>query len=129
MPLGDRQAMRRGRAVDVREQRPALDADSPGLGIDRDAAHRRQIDHHAALAHPGARRVVAAAPDREQKTPVARDRHGNGDALRIDGAGNDGRPPVDVAVPHRPGLVEASIARGHNLTGHASPKLLDGCAS
>ena len=56
------QADRLRSIVELAEQRAAVAAGDPSVGIDRDTAHPRQVDEHAVVAGREARHAVAAAP-------------------------------------------------------------------
>src|SRR5436853_152884 len=68
---GGGQPVRLGGAIERAEQCTALDASSAGDRIDRDAAHRRQIDHEAAVRHGKAGDVVPAAAHTDLEIEVA----------------------------------------------------------
>ena len=69
------QPERLGLPVDVRPERAALHVRQASLGVDLHAAHRREVDQHAAVdrRQPGDR--VAAAAHRHDQAVVAREVH------------------------------------------------------
>ena len=60
------------RAIDVGERRAGLDARDARGRVDRDRAHRGEVEHEPAVDERAARDVVAAALHREQQARVAR---------------------------------------------------------
>jgi hypothetical protein len=90
------------RAIEGAQQRPALHPRAPALGIHPDAAHRRQVDHEAAVrdAQPEHAVPAAAHADLEVALTAVADRVGN--VMRVRAASDRRRPAVDHRVPHRP---------------------------
>jgi hypothetical protein len=86
--------------------------------IDPDGVHRAEVDHYAAIADRGARGGVPAAAHRHVE--VARAGEGGGrDRVWCRGAlGDDGRPAVDLRVPHPSPWLEAWIAGREHESVH-----------
>ncbi len=105
-------------AVEVAPSGAALDADGPGLRVDVDAPHVREVDHEPAVVDGVAGDVVPAALDREHEALLARevDRvHDVGGAAAL----HDQRgAPVDQGVPDRARLVVAGVARREHRPPH-----------
>ena len=96
---GSREAVDLGRGIEVGPDRAGLDADAAPLGIDHQAAHRREIDDDPALAQRRSRHVVPAAADRHRQPASRRGIEGDGGIVGVDAAGDQGRAAVDGAVP------------------------------
>ena len=88
--------------VQIRPDRAALRARRPGLGVDGDPAHLRQVDHQAALADGAPGHVVPASPHRDLQPVGGREPHGRGHVDRPQALGDHGRPPVDQPVVDAP---------------------------
>jgi hypothetical protein len=104
---------------------PALRARGGPLGIDRDALHLGEVDHHAAVSHGAAGDVVPAAPDRHLKLAAAGKRECCDDVLDAPGADDQRRLAVDEAVVHGAcRVVPRMIGREHR-TGNTAPELIE----
>ena len=96
---GSREAVDLGRGIEVGPDRARLDADLAPLGVDHEAAHRREIDDDPTLAQRRSRHVVAAAADRHRQPAAPRRARRDGGVVGVDAAGDQGRAAVDRAVP------------------------------
>ena len=92
-------------AVERAEQRPALHPRASALGIDADAAHRRQVDHQAAVRDAQPEHAVPSGAHADLEVPLAAVADRLGDVVRARAAHDRPRPAVDHRVPHRPCLV------------------------
>ena len=96
--------------VEVGQRRPRTDPGAHRLRIDAHRLHRRQVDHHAAVADGTSGDVVAAAAHRDRQAALV------GEADRLDDVGragaphDDARPPVDHRVPDGAGFLVAVLA-------------------
>ena len=91
--------------VDISPQGTALDERRALDRIDRDRAHRRQVDHDPAIAHRGAGHIVTPAANRDLEISVAGEAHRCGHIRGAAAPGDEPRPSVDGAVPHGSGVV------------------------
>ncbi len=91
--------------VDISPQGTALDEGRALDRIDRDGAHRRQVDHDPAVAHRGAGDVVTPAANGDLEIAVAGEAHRCGHIGGAAAAGNQPRSSVDGAVPYGSGVV------------------------
>jgi hypothetical protein len=105
-----RQTVRLGLVVDISPQGTALDEGRPLDRIDRDGAHRRQVDHDPAVAHRGAGDVVTPAANGDLEVAVAGEAHGCGHIGGAAAAGDHPRSSIDRAVPDGSGVVVVVVA-------------------
>ena len=89
-----------GLVIDVAPQGAALDAGRALDRIDRDRAHRREVDHDSVVADRGAGHVVAPASYGDLEVAVAGEAHRFGDVGGAAAAGDQSRAPIDGAVPY-----------------------------
>jgi hypothetical protein len=75
---GGGQAVGLGLVVDVTPQGATLDLGRAFGWVDRDGAHRGQVDDDPVVAHGGAGHVVTPAPYRDLEVTVAREAHRRG---------------------------------------------------
>src|SRR5262245_23743534 len=101
--------------IEVAPQRSTLRVSYPRLRIDANALHGRQIDDQAAVVGPVSRGAVASAANRNEQPEQAREVDRVLDVRDPCASRDEGRAAVDVAVPHAPRLVEAGVARDHEL--------------
>ena len=101
--------------IDVAPQGAALNESRALDGIDRDSAHRRQVDHDPAVAHCGAGDVVTAAANGDLEVVVAGEPHGCGHVGGAATAGDQSRAPVDGAVPDGAGIVVGIVVGGEHV--------------
>jgi len=104
-----------GLVVDVAPQGTSLDEGRALDRIDRDGAHRRQVDHHPVVAHRGAGHVVAPAADGDLEVTVAGEAHRRGHVGGTAAAGNQPGSSVDAAVPYGAGVVVVVVVGGDHL--------------
>ena len=99
------ETVRLRRMVDISPQGAALDECRALDRIDRDGAHRRQVDHDPAVAHRGAGDVVTPTANGDLEIAVAGEAHRGGHIGGVAAAGNQPRSSVDGAVPYGSGGV------------------------
>ncbi len=104
--------------VDVAPQGAALDEGCALDGIDRDGAHRREVDHDAVVADRGAGHVVASPSHRDLEAAVAGESHRCGHVGGAAAAGDQSRSSVDGGIPDGAGVV-VSVVVGSD---HAAPE-------
>ena len=109
------QTVRLRLVVDVAPQGAALDVGRALDGIDRDGAHRREVDHDAVVAHRGAGHVVAPASYGDLEVTVAGEAHRRGHVGGAAAAGDQPRSSVDGAVPDGSGVVVLIMLRGDDV--------------
>ena len=102
---GGSQTVRLCLVVDISPQGTALDEGRAPDRIDRNGAHRRQVDHDPVVAHRGAGDVVTAASYGDLEIAVAGEAHRCGHVGGAAAAGNQPRSSVDGAVPNGSGVV------------------------
>ena len=119
------QAVRLCLVVDVSPQGTALH-DSRALdGINRDGAHRREVDHDSVVAHRGAGHVVAPASYGDLEVAVAGEAHRRDHIGPARAAGDAGRMAVDRAIPDPAGSVVAGAGRQQQLSAERSAELVE----
>ena len=102
--------MRLRRGVEVAPARTALHAGSPAHRIDLHAAHARQVDDQATVAHGVSRHVVPASAHRDPQRVLTRERDGRRHVRFVRAQDDQGRPAIDHAVEHAARLVIAGVA-------------------
>ena len=114
-------AARRGQAMGL-HGRVVVMPEQAGLGacdaaqrVHLDALHGREVDHHAAFAHRPAGDAVAAGANGQQQAVFGSEADGRGHLGRGAAAHDEGRPPVDGAIPDGAGFVVAGIAGTQDL--------------
>ena len=117
-----------GGPVERAQQSPAADRGTAGDRVDPDAAHRRQIDHEAAVRHGQAEHAVPAAfhADLEARIPAVE--NGSRDVGRARATRDERRAPVNHRVPHRAMRVVFVVPRGdqdavESSNGHVTSRL------
>ena len=114
-PAGGGQAKRRGHLVDVGPGRAALNVHGARGGVEAHAAHLREIDDQAVVAHGSAGHVVPTAANGERQLVLVGEAHGGRDVVGVGAARDDGRIPVDHPVPDAAGVVVVRVARGDDV--------------
>ena len=109
--------------VDIAPQRTALDESRALDGIDRNGAHRRQVDHDAVVAHRGAGHVVTPASYGDLEVAVASEADRRGHIGSAAAASNQSRSSVDGAVPYGASGVVLMMLRGDHVA--AEPGNMD----
>jgi hypothetical protein len=112
---GGRQRVLLGRRVDVGPGCPAAAHRTPRCGIDGDAVHRAEMDHHSSIADRIAGVAVTAAADRDFKPAAAREADRLRNLLGRSAARNHRGLAVDDSVPDRARSIEIRVVR------HQSP--------
>jgi hypothetical protein len=112
---GGRQTVCLGLVVDVAPQGTALDEGRALDRIDRDGAHRRQVDHDPAVAHCGTGDAVTSAANGDLEIAIAAKTHRCGHIGGAAAAGDQPRSSVDGAVPHGSGLVVVVVVGDDHL--------------
>ncbi len=98
--------------VDVAPQSPTLDEGRAVDEIDRDGAHRREVDDDPVVAHCGAGDVVASASYGDLEVAVAGEAHRCGHVGGAAAAGDQSGSSVDRAVPYGSGVVVVMVVGG-----------------
>ena len=98
--------------VDVAPQGTTLDEGRAVDEIDRDGAHRREVDDDPVVAHCGAGDVVASASYGDLEVAVAGEAHRCGHVGGAAAAGDQSGSSVDRAVPHGSGVVVVMVVGG-----------------
>ena len=113
---GGREAVLAGRRVDFLPDAAATDPRGPGARVHLYPLKAGEVDHQAVVAGTEAAAIVAAAANRKQNAPLARERHGTGDVVGV----GDSRDQPGAAVDHR--VVDAArlfVARVSGRRQHA----------
>jgi len=112
-----------GRRVEIEPGRTAIGAGGPGVAVDLDPAHQRQIDHQAALADAVSGGVVPASAhghlQRARPGEVKSPRHVAG----IEATHDHGRPAVDQRVEAAARRIEPLISGGEHRAANRPPQL------
>src|SRR5205823_6639627 len=109
LAAGRGQAMDGGGGVELGPGHARLGPHGSGRRVDLDGAHRRQVDHQAALGDGLAGDVVAAAPDRHLAAGLPPETDGVDDVGRRGAAGDDRGVLVDHAVVDATGVVVTGV--------------------
>jgi hypothetical protein len=117
---------RLGLAVDVAEQRAALDVGQPTHGVDLDPPHRREVDEHAVADRREPAHGVPASADTDEQAVLAREGHRVDDVGRAGAPCGDGRAVGVHRVPRLAGLghVLRAVLSHHGAT-EVRPELLE----
>ena len=119
------QAERLRLAVELAQRDAGLDAHRPRNRVDAHRFHRREVQHHAALADGVAGDVVPAAAHGQRCARLTREID-RGHHICGTGAAHDhARTPVDHRVPDAAGGVIAFLAGNQHGTPHPPLELLD----
>jgi hypothetical protein len=122
-PARSREALALARRVEVLPQRPASAGRRPRHGIDDDAAHQAQVDHHRPVADAVAGDAVTASTHGDRQVGLPRVPHCRGNVVDVKRPGDQGGPPVDRAVEGDPGCVIAGVVRRDDGTAMDVPEL------
>ena len=95
--------------VDVAPQGAALDDGRARDRVNRDGAHRREVDHDPVVAHCGAGDVVAASSYGDLEVTVAGEARRCGDVGGAAASGDQSRSAVNGAVPYGSGVVVVMV--------------------
>ena len=123
----DGQAEGMGGVVDVALRATGANPGSPGLGVNADAFHRRQVDDQAFVHTTKARSVVAAAPDGDGEAVVASEIDRGDHVGDVGAAGNGQWPLVDHAVVERACFLVGWVVRLDELTAQRGLQIRDFC--
>src|SRR5918999_4440616 len=110
-------------AVHLAPRAAAADADGPGLRVDVDVLHGREVDDDAVVDGAEAGSVVATAAHREGQVAVAGERDHLRYVVRSGTAGDQGRPLVDHRVVDLAGVLVAGVLRPNQLAGESAAEL------
>ena len=128
---GDRETVQLRLAVELAPGDAALRPHRSALGIDVDALHRRQVDHHPAIDGRAPRHVVAAAANRNLEAEPAGEIDGIHHVGHAAASGDQCRPFVDQSVVDLPRVLVAHVRRLQELSSEGCGKLGgsagDGC--
>ena len=94
----------------------ALRAHRSALGIDVNALHRRQVDHHPAIDGRASRHVVAAAANRDLEAELARELDGIDDVGHAAASGDQCRALVHQSVVDLSRFLVAGVRRLQELS-------------
>ncbi|HEU0214988.1 MAG TPA: hypothetical protein VFR13_12930 [Jiangellaceae bacterium] len=127
------QAVGLGLVVDVAPQGATLHVGRAFGGVDRNGAHRGEVDDDPVVAHRRAGHVVAPAAYRDLEVAVAGEPHGCRHVSGPGASGEESGSPVDHAVPHGSGVVVVSMLGSDQLApepgdvqfGHRAARLAD----
>ena len=117
-----REAMRLGRAIEIRPGRAAANPRPLCRRIDTHGSHHRQIDQQATVARTAARSVVPTTPDREQHSVLARIVDRRTHIIGRGAAGDQRRLLVEHRVPDLPDLVIVRVPRLDEFATELRPK-------
>ena len=104
----------------VRRSAPPWTVARRRSGSTADLAHRRQVDHQAALGHGQPQDAVPAALDRDLETRIASMADRRRDVVRRRAASDERRPPIDHRVPDLAMVVVGRVAGLDDLAGEAA---------
>ena len=105
----DRQAVQLRLAIELAPGDAALRPHRSVLGIDVNALHRRQVDHHPAIDGRASGHVVAAAANRHLEAKLAREIDGIDHVGHAAASGDQRRPLVDQSVVDLPRVLVAHV--------------------
>ena len=111
--------------VDVSPQGAALHERRALDGVNRDGAHRGEVDHDSVVAHCGAGNVVTPASYGDLEVALAGETHRGGHVGGAGAAGDAGRMAVDRAVPDLARSVVAGARRQHQLSAERCAELVE----
>ena len=104
-----------GLVIDVPERRTSFDVRDPPFGVHPDAAHSREIDHHASFGYGGTCHVVAA-PTHGNLEVVITGKVDRCDDIRDSLAPDDEpRTLVDQTVPNPARLLVIGVFRSDQI--------------
>jgi hypothetical protein len=114
-PHGGGEPERLGLVVELREGEAGLRVGGAPHRVDPDALHRREVEHHAALADGGPGHAMASRPNGQGEIGGTRELHAPDDVGDAGAADDHRRAPVDHAVEHGPGPVVRRVAGKEHL--------------
>jgi hypothetical protein len=114
-PAGHGQPVRLGGPVQLGPGGAPLDPGPAARRVDLDPAHGAQVEDQAAVDHTVPGDAVPTGPDGDRQLPVAGVGERGDHVVDPPAAGDQGRPPVDGAVEHPPGLLVAGVRRVEQL--------------
>ena len=98
----------------------------PAVDVDLERLQVAQVEDDPAVGRAVAGAAVAAAPDRQLETGLARERDHLGDIVGIGDPDDDRRPVVEATHHHGARLVVVGIPRADDPPGEVSPDVGDG---
>ena len=124
-PADGRQPEELRLSVELSPQDTGLCARRPRLRVDRDALHRRQVDHQPPIADRMPADAVTPGADRDHQIVLARESHRRDHIGHARAASDAGRMAVDRAVPDPAGSVVAGARRQQQLSAERSAELVE----
>jgi hypothetical protein len=115
-PADGRQPEELRLSVELAPQDTGLRARSPRLRVDRDALHRRKVDHQPPIADRMPGDAVTTGADRDHQIALAREAHGRDHIGHARAAGDAGRMAVNRTIPDPAGSVVAGAGRQQQLS-------------
>jgi hypothetical protein len=103
-----------GRRVEIEPRRTAIGAGGPGVAVDVDAAHQREIDHQAAVADAVSGGVVPTSAYGDLQRVRAGEVKGPRHIAGIQTAHDHGRPAVHQGVEAAARRIEPLIGGGEH---------------
>ena len=121
----DGEAVLGGGVVELGPGEPGLRAHRPPGGIDVDALHLGEVDHHGAVDDGAAGHVVATAADADLEPGRAREAHARGGVLCAAAAHDHCRRAIDKAVVDATGRVIAIVRRPQEAPREAAGQVVE----
>src|SRR5690606_22909654 len=90
---------------------PRLDPCRAPFDVDVERLHVREVEHDAAVGDTVPGQTMASTAHSQFKAAFTGELHHTDHFQRIDGAGDDGRPAVEVTYKHGAPLVISRVAR------------------
>ena len=114
-----------GRDVELAEEGAPVHPRRAGHRVDDDPSHRRQVDHHAAIAArlPGG--AVASGSDGQLEVVLATEADRGGDLGSAPRPDEDGGPAIVERVPEPSRIVIGRVGRRDHLAAKRSPQLIE----
>ena len=112
-------------SIELCPQRAAGGSSGACVRIHTDRLHQRQVDHEAHVANGVSRYRVPSPADRHEEVSLPGEANGLDDVVRSCTAGDEGRVPIDRAVPDPSRLLISLLARPKQGTPESSAKRLD----
>jgi hypothetical protein len=113
---GDRKTKRLGCTVEVSEQSASVGPGRCVLSINTDGGHLGKVDHQTAIAHRVPAHAMTPSTHRDDKGMTLGETNSFNHISHKLAAGDERRPPIDHAIPHRPNLVVISVLWPDQIT-------------